>query len=35
MLVAGTAEDVVEQARRELEQRLGALERKCREMLAK
>ena len=33
MVVAGTAEDVVEQARRDLEQRLGLLEAKCREML--
>ena len=33
MLVAGTAEDVVEQARQDLERRLGLLERKCREML--
>jgi lysophospholipid acyltransferase (LPLAT)-like uncharacterized protein len=33
MVVAGTGEDVVEQARRDLEQRLGRLEIKCREML--
>ena len=33
MVVAGTAEDVVEQARRDLEQRLGQLEIRCREML--
>jgi lysophospholipid acyltransferase (LPLAT)-like uncharacterized protein len=33
MIVAGTGEAVVEQARRDLEQRLGLLEIKCREML--
>jgi lysophospholipid acyltransferase (LPLAT)-like uncharacterized protein len=33
MVVAGTAEDVVEQARRDLEQRLGLLEIRCRELL--
>ena len=33
MVVAGTTEDVVEQARHDLEQRLGLLEIRCREML--
>ena len=33
MIVAGTGEAVVERARRDLEQRLGLLEIKCREML--
>jgi hypothetical protein len=33
MVVAGTAEDVVEQARQDLERRLRLLEVKCREML--
>jgi hypothetical protein len=31
--VAATADDVVEQARQELERRLGLLETRCREML--
>ena len=35
MTVAGTAETVVEDARRELEHRLERLERKCRELLEK
>jgi lysophospholipid acyltransferase (LPLAT)-like uncharacterized protein len=33
MTVAGTTEDIVEQARQDLERRLGLLEIKCREML--
>ena len=34
MTVAGTGEPVVEQARQDLERRLGRLETKCRQMLA-
>ena len=33
MTVVGTTEEVVEQARQDLERRLGLLEVKCREML--
>ena len=35
LVVAGTAEHAVEQARQELERRLGMLETKCREMLGR